>query len=192
MIAALPAVYVGKEPYSEHQRLASAIEKGKRLGSTLPQLAKAIAANPDDAELKRLAEFVEHHATRAQRKFESRVATDPKGAIKELTEVAKAYTGTPWGESLVALAAGTKDREQKKRYDDSSKLLNRFLKTFEGLDAVQGNGGEVLNPTDADFVKTNRRKLESLKAILEELTDKHADTPAGKLGARISSAMFLG
>lgn len=192
MIAKLPAVYVGKEPYSSERRLADAISKGTRLGSSLPQLAKAVEARPQDEELKRLVEYVEHHAGRALRRFETRAATDPKGAIQELTELARAYEGTPWGASLVALAATAGDRDQKKRYNDSSKLLNRFLKSFEALQTVRGNGGQVLNPTDADFVKTNRRKLEGLKDLLVELRDRYGDTPAGKLGARISSAMFLG
>ena len=181
MLKEVPVVYVGKEEYRTHAKLAAKIASGKALAGNLKKLAAAVAKSPEDAELKRLAAAVERYAMQAVKAFEAQVVKDPKRALDTLGKLAKGYERTPWGNDLVEFAKSAK--EMRSKHLAAHKEFAKVQRVWKQLKARPGNGGAVRNPVDRDFRQTNRAVLDPLLAALEALEERYADVPAGKAGA---------
>lgn len=185
MLKDAPRIYVGKEPFATHEKLAKEISEGKKLGRSLEKLQRAVADSPDDPELKRLVEAVERHGRNALRRFERDVATRSKGAIKDLSALARAYGKTPWGTKLVERAEALEGKGVAKAHNTSAKLLTKALAGWERLAPVRGNGGQVRNPADGRFRKNNEELLKSVTGLLERVVEEHGELPAGKEAKRL-------
>ena len=182
MIAEVPAIYVGRTPYSKHQQLAKSIASGENLGPNLTQLAELVAKSPSDTELKLLVAAVERHAKVTTRKFERDVALDEKRALGVMESTAKAYRGTPWGAALVARAAKL-DRSAKNSYAAAATELGAARNLWSELRSRTGNRGQVRNPFDVEFRAMNQEALAQLAAKLQSLSRDHADSSAGDIAA---------
>ena len=68
----------------------------------------------------------------------------------------------------------------RKQHEQASKELAAARKRWLKLDPVRGNGGDVLNPLDADFRSRNRKALKALRDQLEKSAPEGADLPAGR------------
>lgn len=189
MLRELPEVYLGQEPYVMQAKLAGTIALAKNLPAGLKQLTEALAANPDDAELQRLATFVERYAKSRVANFHRTVARDPKAAIKQLAKDAKFLGKSPLGADVLALLATTKDAKTKQRYTNASKALLGIESKWNKLKPTRGNGGEVRNPLDAVFRQENASKIAKLTAALEELATEYAGQPAALVAQQMLKAL---
>ncbi len=189
MLRAVPRIYVGKDSYTTHEKLAKSIASGKKLGSSLKSLAKALEDAPDDSELQRLVAAVERHATRQLRRHEQDLATQAKRAIKSLSAPAKEYRGTSWGNALVARSEELSDKETRKASEAAAKSLAKILGGWESLATVKGNGGAVRNPADRSFRAKNQEAIDRIAARLEQLVNEHGEVPAGKEAKRLLAVL---
>ncbi len=180
LLKEVPAVYLGKEPFAEHAKLAKKIASGKKLRAPLEELAALAAAHPEDAELQRLVAGVERHRDRIAAHVERLLATDPAKAKKEATAAAKDFAGTPWSGPLDELATSLADRELGKRREAAAKEIAQIMKAFGKLEPVRGNAGEVRNPLDPEFRQANEKALKKLVAKLERLRDDDGELAAGR------------
>ncbi len=180
MLRSVPVVYVGKDPFERHHKLAAELEKGKKLSKSLEALARAHAENPEDSELTRLVAGVVRYRDRLIATFAAQLPTDPGGVIKDLKSAVKDFAGTPWSAPLDELLAQLQDRSVSRLHEESASSLRSALARLDRLERVAGNGGKVLNPLDAKFRAENERDLEQIKRALKELRDEHSALPAGK------------
>ena len=185
MLKEVPAIYVGKEPFETHKRLADEISRGKKLGASLKKLAKALEAAPDDPELARLVAAIERHARNERASIESDLATNPKGAFKALDLLEKAYAETAWGSDIKELAAQYEAKSVRKASEVAAKELNSIVAGWQKLPAVRGNGGQVRNPLDERFRTQNAAHLDELKKALGSLTEDAKYLPAGARAAAL-------
>lgn len=189
MLKNVPKVYVGKKPYTAHEKLAQKIAEGKKLGSALKSLAKALEEAPEDPELQRLVAAVERHAQGLVRRFDRDVTTQAKQALKSLTASAKEYQGTPWGQDLVRYADQAGAKETRKAHESAAKLFAKALAGWEQLATVRGNGGGVRNPQDKGFRSANEAMLTRITALLEQVSTEHAQQPAGRHAKELLKVM---
>lgn len=177
-VAELPRIYVGKTPYPKHTKLAAQVAEGKRLGSTLARLARALEAAPKDTELARLVKAVERYATRETAVWVSQLAISPKKAHKRLQTLASAYRDTPWGEKLKAAAARHNETAARSQHKQAAEKLRVIRSAWTKLTPSKGNGGRVRNPIDPTFRKRHRAALDLLLGQIDELTATFPETPA--------------
>jgi len=185
MVKELPAVYLGKEPFERHARLAAELRSGKKLHKSLLALAKAKSEHPDDAEINRLIAGVERHQSRSLAEANRLSATDPSAAIMRLKTAAKIFAGTPWSSPLDDRLAQLEEPATMRSYKAAAKSLRAAIARIEQLDRVRGNGGQVLNLLDATFRSNNQMALSRIKEALSEVSSEHTRLPAGKLAGEL-------
>ena len=189
MLAAVPAVYTGKEPFERHGKLARELASGKKLRATLPKIARALAAAPDDAELQRLAAAVHTHVQRFVEDADRGLARDPASFFETLDAYAAATAETPWAARLEELA-GAFDRAARKRHESAAKDLAKAMKRWAKLDPVRGNRGEVRNPLNDAFRRQNRRALEALARDLKQIATAHPELPVSRRAGELAELLI--
>ena len=159
MLRDVPQVYVGREPYEQHAKLAREIASGKRHKSALARLHAALEEAPADGELLRLCAAIERLVASQVAELERIFAVDPKRAYKLLDAAREDSAGTRWSGPLDEVAERYGDRVTRQKIEDGAKLLTATMKRWRRLAPVQGNGGEVHNPLDEEFRDANLEPL---------------------------------
>ena len=179
MLKDVPALYVGKEPYTRHKDLAQRLQSTQSLQADLELLQTKLAENPEDEELTRLSHWVARYVQRRTQEIEHRLSVDPEGAQAELQTSLQTFKGSSFGAALMALHTSLQDADMKKRYHDGAAHLNHALRGWSNLSPIQGNRDPVLNPLDLEFRNANG---DALRRVAQHL--RHAvefpDLPAGR------------
>ena len=179
MLRDVPKIYVGKESFSTHKKLAAQLESGK-LSAVVKKLGKLVEENGDDPEVKRLVAAIERHSRNRSRAIERMLSTDPKSAMKELNGLFKTFDGTPWGKEIATLHSRFADRAARKAQESAAKKFVAVASAYEKLTGKRGNGGLVRNPVDAGFRSSNEDAMKQLKGSLQKIIDEAAELPAGR------------
>ena len=130
-----PAIYCGKEAFTEHKALAKKVESGKKIGTTLKALDKALEGATDaaKAELERLKKVVTAYRDRELKRVMALKATEPQKVLGELKRLAAKFKGTTLAldETYDALR---KSAEHKKQV-----LIGKTFAKFKGWAEKQKN-----------------------------------------------------
>jgi hypothetical protein len=131
----VPAIYLGKEPFTTVPKLAKQIGAKKKLPAALAEIEKRLAASPGEveaAELARLKTAVEDYRSRMLAKADALMATDPGEVIPTLSALEKELKGTALAEDVTTkLVAARKSSDLKtsitiaKSYEKAMKALNK-------------------------------------------------------------------
>lgn len=187
MLRDVPVVYTGREPFEAHAKLADRIAGGTKLERSIAELEEALTEAPDDAELLRLAAAVERYIARRTDEAEGLLAREPKAGFEQLDDLAEWTEGTRWHQRTQPLAERFAERDSRKNVEKSAKALNGVLKTWSKVEAVRGNGGDVLNPFDPTFRAENEAALTKIGASLREIVTDFGSTPAAEHAARLAA-----
>ncbi|MDF1838449.1 MAG: hypothetical protein P1V35_11305 [Planctomycetota bacterium] len=185
MLEQVPVIYTGRIPFERHAELAQKLEKGKQLNKSLLALAAALGQDPNDAELARLQNGVESYKRIELSRVERLLGTDFNAGQAHLETLAKAFLGTPWEYDIQPLVKSVRTPKAQKFHGAASKSLAKALGELQKLKSIQGNGAQVLNPLDAEFRATNRKKLDAIIQSLDAIGDQGSATPAGKLSVQL-------
>lgn len=155
LLQAVPAVYLGKEPFTAVPRLAQQIGKLERLPAALAEIDKRLSGEPADAErgeLGRLSAAIDDYRVRMLGQVEDLTASDPAAVLPHLHELRKQFAGTGHG---VAIATRISELSKSKALADATRIDKSYRKTMQRL--------EQREPT-ARQLRAARKKLEKLIA----------------------------
>ena len=185
MLEQVPVIYTGKEPFQKHGKLAIQLGKGRKLNKALLALAGELEENPEDPELLRILEGVHRYKRSVFSQSERLLGSDFNAGREKLATAAKDFAGTPWVSDFEKLSNSVHKVQSIKNYSKAAKSFAKAVAQLNKLERVQGNGAKVINPLDKEFRQTNRKKLDQIITDLEELRDRGASLPAGKLSVQL-------
>jgi len=151
-----PAIYLGKEPFAVHKKLAGQVGKKKKLPATILEIDRRLEARPGDAEkaeLERLQAAITDYRTRMLQRSESLMARSPPEVLPALEALLKDFKGTP-----MAAEVETKLAEMR-----TSDALRQSISIFKGYRKAMKRLEKMKEPS----VKARSKTAEKLEKLIE-------------------------
>ena len=131
-----PAIYLGKEPFTVHGKLAAQVGGKKKLPAAILEIDRRLAAGPGEdekAELERLKTAITDYRARMLQRSEALLAKNPPEVLPALEALLKDLKGTPMAtdvESRLAEMRKSGDLKQSiaifKNYRKAMKRLEKM------------------------------------------------------------------
>ena len=150
LLAATPAIYLGKEPFTTHAKLAAQVGKKKRLPAAILDIERKLAAESGDAELARLQAAIADYRTRMLARADALQASDPTEVIPSLEALLKDFKGTSMAADVETKLAEMKKSEPLKR---SITIWKSYLKTTRRLEKMKEPSSKARAQTAAKLEK---------------------------------------
>jgi hypothetical protein len=151
-----PAIYLGKEPFTVHRKLAAQVGKKKKLPAAVLEIDRRLAAGADGAEkaeLERLQAAIADYRARMLQRAESLMAKSPPEVLPALEALLKDFKGTPMAAEVEAKLA------EMRKSDD----LKQSVAIFKGYRKAMKRLEKMKEPSD----KTLRKTAEKLQKLIE-------------------------
>ena len=137
LLAGMPAIYLGPEPFQHIEKLAAQVSQGKHVGDVTKTIDHRLAAEPDAAtksELERLLSLITRHRDRRLRLVTGLEASDPRRVGPELKALAKEFKGTTLVKPIATQVAAA---SASKALAAAIDLQKRFLKIQRRFESVK-------------------------------------------------------
>ena len=174
-----PAIYLGREPFGEHARLAEQVSSGRDLKSALARLHREVDASDGEptGELARIVDGVERWRDRELARIGRLLATRPSAAIQSLQELSremgKSGLGQPVADRLQELD-GSNELATAVRIEQSFAKLKARIDKLKPCSTCKRSGRESAAPTCSECAGKHRRAIEKTVEALDELVRDHA------------------
>jgi hypothetical protein len=156
LLSETPAIYLGKEPFAIHKKLAAQVGKKKKLPAAILEIERRLEARPEDAEraeLERLKAAITDYRARMLQRADSLVAKSPPEVLPALEALSKDFKGTPMAAEVEA-----KLSEMRKSSD-----LKQSISIFKGYRKAMKRLEKMKEPS----AKTRRKAAEKLEKLIE-------------------------
>ena len=127
LLADVPLIYLGKEPFTAVPKLAKQVGAKKNLPAAIKEIERKQAAGPgreEKVELDRLMTAITDYRTRMLERADKLAAENPTEVVKALTTLQKDFKGT-------ALAADVDAKLADARKSPDLKLAVKIFKSYE-------------------------------------------------------------
>ncbi|MHC4339611.1 MAG: thioredoxin domain-containing protein [Planctomycetota bacterium] len=151
-----PAIYLGKEPFEVHRKLAAQVGKRKKLPAAILEIDRRLEARPEDAEkaeLERLREAIADYKARMLQRADSLMAGNPPEVLPALEALSKDFKGTPMAADVEAKLA-----EMRK-----SGELKQSISIFKGYRKALRRLEKMKEPSS----KARRKTADKLEKLIE-------------------------
>ena len=176
LLKAVPAIYLGAEPFEAERELATRVEKKKRLGSTLVEIAAALAGaqvGPRRTELERMITGVELWRDRELTRIRGMMARRPSKVLSALSRLSKDLSGSALGIPVESLTSELKTGDQLAQsisIEKNFKKIQRGLEKKKPCKNCKRQGLRNLTASCAGCRRTHKASIAKAMKKLDKLT----------------------
>lgn len=180
-----PAIYLGRDPFTVHAKLADQIASAKNLGANLSKLEKARAAEQVEgaAELDRLYAAITTWRNRELKSATGLLATRPSAVVAALKSLQKELKGSGLATDVDETLAGIDKSAELKAAVAIEKTLQKQKKRATKLKPCDtcDRKGVATGVASCEGCRTkNRRGIEKMSETLTAAIVGHEDLPIAK------------